>query len=165
MSPTDSPATDPAPVVANADLNLIQRAVARISGIPTDTAAMQSAAALQDQVATLQGQVATLTAERDAARADLTALRDSMAQLAAALENPAAAAGTPAGAQVQQAITTQVSAEIRSIGVPAATLPKPGAASAADTMEALQAKLDAAKSPAERQRILAENKRVIFGAN
>lgn len=123
--------TEVAPA-AGSDLNLIQRAVARISGIPTDSALGQQATALAAENTSLRQQVATLTTERDTARTERDASRAAhtadLAALQAAIDAPASAAATPAGQQVAAAVSAQVGAHLRSMSHPAANLPAQTAA-------------------------------------
>jgi hypothetical protein len=151
---SDAPAAAP----AGTELNLIQRAVAAITRIPTDGALQQQVAALTADRDALRAQVGTLTAERDSARAalarheaDLTALRD-------ALDAPAGAQQmqTPAGQAAAAAVSQQVGAHLRALSHPAANLPaKPaagtdpaGSSRPDDLREAFKAETDPVKKSA-----------------
>lgn len=149
---------------AGSDLSLIQRAIARVSGIPTDSALAQQVAtltaertALQTQVATLNTQVATVTAERDTARAALAQHQADLAALQAALDQPVTAQQmqTPAGQAAATVVTQQVSAHLRSLSHPAANLPAqtsgggdPAATRPDNLREAFRAETDPVKKSA-----------------
>lgn len=165
-APEISAAADPC--IVGSDLSLIQRAVARLAGIPTNADSQAESAALLSRVSALSNQAAALTIERDEAKAELETLRAELCSLETALANPAAAvaAGLAAGEQVQAAITASVAHELRTLGVPASSLPKPAAVlSMSATFEDIKEQLAAASSAAEKQALLIKYKSFIVSSN
>ena len=158
--PPKSEETAAAPAApVGSELNLIQRAVARISGIPTEGALMQQVATLTTERDALREQVAALTKDRDAARASLAKHEADLAALREALDAPASAQQmqTPAGQAAAAVVSQQVGAHLRSLSHPAANLPAKPAAGGdpsaapsrpADLREAFKAEADPVRKAA-----------------
>lgn len=138
----DEPETEPATPAAtappvNLNLNWLQRQVAAVASIPTETtnaAALATLTAERDslssQLATLNASAATLQAENTRLCAELATMNgfvDQLRNAPAALRTADPASLTPPQQAAAAAIAAGVSAELRLVGQPAAQLPGPTA--------------------------------------
>ena len=158
----DEPANAAPPV----NLGILQRVAAFATG---RTRAAENSATLQSQIQTLTQAVSA----RDATIAQLTAQLAEKTGMLQEIGNwivenghsdPAAVAANPAAA-FGAAVGTGVSAAVRTIGVPAATVPSPAADATRITTADLEDALAKCKTAREKQDLLAKHRALILSSN
>lgn len=143
---------------ANPDLNLIQLAVAKLTGIPTNAAGFQA------QANTLAQQLAEEQLAHKAMKDELAAFKAETGKLLAALENnplqaAGAAAGTAVPAEIQRAaalVSSGVASVVRGIGVEPPNASKPKDAEGSTPEESLRAAARAETDPIRKAELFAE---------
>lgn len=145
---------------ANPDLNLIQLAVAKLTGIPTNAAGFQA------QANTLAQQLAEEQLAHKAMKDELAAFKAETGKLLAALENnPLQAAGAAAGqgtavpVEIQRAaalVSSGVASVVRGIGVEPPNASKPKDAEGSTPEESLRAAARAETDPIRKAELFAE---------
>lgn len=185
-APAVPTASAPAPVPAAPNGQAVPTPVARKEDEPASILdrvrgmanALTNAHGISGRLADLTAQVNALTAtiaERDATiatlRATIAEQSGVLTQLDTFLTQHGTPGGTPAAvanpaAALEAAVSTQVANTVRQIGVPVAAIGTTSAAqSGPATMEDVEAQLAAAKTPAERQKILTEQRALILRSN